>query len=314
MIVRALVFVALLALGSIAPGGVQAAEPVFPAGSRIGLVPPTGFDVSQRISGFESPLPGSIILTELPAEAFDQLSERLTSEALKAQGIAETARRDVTIGSANGVLIDSEQTVGQARLRKWILLLREPSMTGFVLAQTLAGRDAEAERAIAASLETIAFRAPLSMDDQLAALPFRIGDRSGFRPVRVLAGNSLMMTDGPEDTVKEAAQPLVVIAQSTGPGPQAEQRDSFARTALLANASITELVVERSESFRQAGSDWHELVARAKEATSGKPIVVMQTIRFAGGRYVRMIGVAKAEERDVMLPRFRRVFDSVEPE
>ena len=55
-----------------------------------------------------------------------------------------------------------------------------------------------------------------------------------------------------------------------------------------------------------------EIVARAVEAESGQPIVVMQTIRFEPGRYVRMVGLTRAEQRDDNLRRFRAVIDGVE--
>jgi hypothetical protein len=53
-------------------------------------------------------------------------------------------------------------------------------------------------------------------------------------------------------------------------------------------------------------------VARGADIGSGKPIVVMQTIRFAPNRYIRMVGVTAAEKRDQLLPRFRKVIDSVQ--
>ncbi len=40
----------------------------------------------------------------------------------------------------------------------------------------------------------------------------------------------------------------------------------------------------------------------------------MQTIRFDRGQYVRMVGMARAQARDVMLPRFRAVIDNLEAE
>ena len=99
--------------------------------------------------------------------------------------------------------------------------------------------------------------------------------------------------------------------RSTLPVPPAERRGQFAHAALNSNQILKDIKVERSESFRFKGQDWHEIVAKAVEAESGQPIIVMQTIRFEPDRYVRMVGLARVEQRDrepATLPqRHRRV-------
>jgi hypothetical protein len=113
--------------------------------------------------------------------------------------------------------------------------------------------------------------------------------------------------------VRQAEQPILIVAQSFAPAPPQEQRDAFARQALVANAFLTETVLERAQGFRQGGTDWHEIVAKAKDGHSGVPVIVLQTIRFAPEGYLRMVGVVKAEDRDAVMPRFRRVVDAVAP-
>jgi hypothetical protein len=53
-------------------------------------------------------------------------------------------------------------------------------------------------------------------------------------------------------------------------------------------------------------------VARGADIGTGKPIVVMQTIRFAPNRYIRMVGITAAAKRDEILPRFRKVIDGIQ--
>src|SRR5918997_6837342 len=165
------------------------------------------------------------------------------------------------------------------------------------------------------ALKSVALREPVSLDEQISALSFRVGDRAGFRPVRVLAGNSLLFTDGPADTVKAVEQPIAILAASlNAPPPPGERRNQFAQLALKSNRVLKDIRVERSEGFRFRGQDWHEIVAKATHAESGQPIVVMQTIRFESDRYLRMVGMTREESRDQLLPRFRAVIDSVEME
>lgn len=308
---RLAVLAAALA-GSTAAWG---AETVFPPGSRIGLTPPAGMEVSKRFTGFEHPKGAAITLFELPVEAAADMGKSFSQEALKKQGFVETAREKVKVAGKEATLISGEQAAGSARIRKWILVAPESDMTAFAMGQLVQGADTGVKDAdIRQAMASIALKGPLPIQDRMAALPFKLTDQADFRAVRVLGGNSLLLTDGPKDQIEGAEQPLLVVAQSMNPGPPADQRDAFARATLGGNANLKELFFERSQGFRQRGGEWHEIVARAKDAASGQPVVVMQTIRWSGQSYLRMVGVARADAREKVLPRFRRVVDGIEAE
>lgn len=297
------------------PQTAMAAEPVFPTASRIGLVPPSGMTPSKRFSGFENDgKAAAITFAEMPPEAFGQLSAGMTQEALKRQGLDVTAREELTLGARTGLLISGTMT-RPVPGRKWILAVKDNDLTAFIVAYVQGGPDGYSEDEMRDALKSVALRDPVSLDDQIAALPFRVGDRAGFRVVRVLAGNSLLLTEGPKDTVTAAEQPMVILGTSlTPPPPAGERREQFAKLALNSTANLKDIRIERSESFRLRGQEWHEIVAKATHAKSDEPIVVMQTIRFEPARYLRVVGTTREESRDRLLPRFRTVIDSVEME
>src|SRR5262249_61623236 len=65
-------------------GSARADDPIFPPGSRVGLVPPQGFEVGKAFSGFGDPARNALILiTELPASAYAELDARLAHEQLR---------------------------------------------------------------------------------------------------------------------------------------------------------------------------------------------------------------------------------------
>lgn len=290
-----------------------AAEPVFPPASRIGLVPPKDMTVSRRFSGFENEEKATAItLVEMPAAAYEQLVGGFTKEALKRQGLNETSREDVKLGQRAGVLIGGT-LLGAVQGRKWILAVKGEDMAALVIADIRGGEDGYSEAQMREALTSVALRGPVSLEEQVAAMPFRVGDKAGFRPVRAMTGNSVLFTDGPKDTIKAVEQPILIVASSLAvPPPPGERRNQFARAALNANQILKDIKIERSEAFRFKGQDWHEIVATATEAESGQPIVVMQTIRFESDRYVRMVGMTRTEQRSENLRRFRAVIDSVE--
>lgn len=290
-----------------------AAEPVFPPASRIGMVPPQDMTLSKRFSGFENEeRAAAITFAEMPAEAFKQLSSGLTKEALKKQGLELKSRETMKLGSKDAILVAGAMTKPDMG-RKWLLLVKDEAVTGLVVAQVRGGQDGYSDTQIRDALKSVALRGNVSLDEQISALPFHIGDKAGFRPVRVMAGNSVLFTDGPKDTIKNVEQPMVILAASLQPVPNSDQmRKKFAEAALYANQVLKNIRIERSDSFRLGGQDQHEIVARAVEAESGQPIVVMQSIRFDNGRYVRIVGLTREEQREQNLPRFRAIADGIE--
>lgn len=305
---------AALSLACLVSTASLAAEAVFPPGSRIGLVPPKGLEASKRFTGFESPMGAkgaAITFIEMPPEAAPEVAASLTPEALKPQGFVAKGREAVKIGGADAVLVSGEQAAGGTHIRKWFLVASDPTLTAVVIAQAMQDA-AVSDEDMRGALKTIALRPPLPIEDQIASLPFRLGERAGFRPVRTMAGNSLLLTDGDRDVIHNVEQPILIVAQSVGPAPAPEQRDAFARAVLTSNKTLQDFAFERSQGFRQKGDEWHEIVARAKDAVSGEPVVVTQTLRFGQGNYLRMVGIARATVRDTVLPRFRTVIDSVE--
>jgi len=290
-----------------------AADPVFPPASRIGLIPPEDMTISKRFSGFESEEKAAAInFVEMPAAAYGQLVNGLTKDALKRQGMSETSRETLKLGDRTGVLIGGTMA-GPVQGRKWVMAVKDEDLTALVIAQVRGGQDGYTEEQMVEALKTIALRGPVSIEEQISALPFRLGDTAGFRPVRVMSGNSVLFTDGPRDMITAVEQPMFIMAAAINvPIPPPDKRRQFAHAALNANQILKDIKVERSEAFRFKGQDWYEIVAKAVEAESGQPIVVMQTIRFEPDRYVRMVGLTRVEQRDQTLPRFRAVIDSLE--
>lgn len=305
---------AALALLALVRAGPVLAEPVFPPGSRIGIEPPAGMAASQRFSGFENPSKAAAItFIEMPAQAYAELQAGFSPEQLRQQGMAVQGRETLQVGGREAFLVVGDQQAGGVALRKWMLVVSEPSLTALVIAQSVGGEAGYSDEAMRAALATLSLRPALSIESQIAALPFKVGNLAGFRPVRVVAGNSLYLTEGPNDQVQAADQPVIILAQSIGRVPPQPDRPAFARQIFLSGAGLADLAVERSQSFRQGGADWHEIVAKGKEP-SGQEVVVSQAIRFAADGYVRMVGIARVAERDAFLPRFRAVVDSVDVE
>jgi hypothetical protein len=102
--------------------GAAAADAIFPIGSRLGLVPPAGMVPSRTFQGFEEPgTKAAIVLTTLPANAYEQLAKSMVPEAMKKEGIDVERRDPVELPAGKGFVLTGRQTVEKERYRKWLL-------------------------------------------------------------------------------------------------------------------------------------------------------------------------------------------------
>jgi len=314
MILRVVAFFVLLA-ASFGSVPASAADPVFPLGSRMGLVPPPGFEISKRFPGFENPeTRSSIVVATLPPQAYAELESSMTPEALKKQGITENKRQTLTIANGKALLVSgSEQEDGQ-KFQKWMLLGQLPE--GVALVAVLVPESAlktYSEDVIKASLVTLAVRASVPLEEQIALIPFKLTNLSGLRPIRVLGGAGVVLTDGERDTPTPGDQPIFIAMIGQGGPEQAADRANFARNLFTGLGDFKDVRIISGDMLRLGGgnSATHELQAEAKEAFTDTPMKLVQWVRFGSGIYIRMVGIARADQWPAAFPRFRAVRDGV---
>ena len=272
--------------------GPVAAEPVFARGGAVGLEPPPGLRPAERFAGFENAAGASILLIELPPTAYYEMERGLQGPELKRTGMTAVTRRRLTLKDGPALLIRGRQTVQGKAFRKWVLLLGARPATAMVTVQAPAGSEkALPDKAVEAALLSVVVRTPAD-DERLRALPFRIADVAGLRVLGVLGGSAVALTEGPEDEMKDAAQPLVIVASGLGPAPPAADRIFFARKAAEALSGVVELKLKGEPA---AEGDVVRLQATGKDADTGRALQVVQVIRFEADGYLRTVGVARAD-------------------
>lgn len=305
-----------LLLATLLPGVVQAQQPTFPPGSAVGLVPPKGMTLSKRFSGFENASTGASILTaDMPPEAYAAILPSFTPEGMAKSGLqASGPATDLAIKGGEGKLLKGTQAAYGSTYRKWVVLAKSRNGTAMVSAQAPeASAAAFPDSVIEASLSTIAFRKPPGLEEQASALPFQVGDRAGFRLVRVLSGSGLVLTEGPEDTLSDASQPVVVVASSLGGGVPTEPaaRLAFAKHAFSTVAGVDDLVLEGEKAFEQDGASWIRLEGRGTYRATAEAVYVLQLIRFTPSGYVRAVAISRTLDKPRFAERFDRLAQSI---
>jgi hypothetical protein len=304
-----------LAVALAAGPAAHAADPVFPLGLRIGVVPPPGLVASTTFQGFEDrDRSVAMALSELPPDAYAAIEQSFTVEALKAKGVDAEGRENVELKDGHGFIVVARQQVGGVTLRKWALVAATNDLTAIITIQVpAAAAEAYPDAACRASLASFVVRANVPTDEQLALLPYELRDLAGFRIVKTLADGTALLTDGPKDAVGAAQQPYVLIGIPPVPAPAPSDREGFARRLLAATPGVKEIRIVRSEPLRIGGQPGHELIAEAKDEVSGTDVTMAQWLRFGPGRFLHIFGLARKDVWPAVFTRMRAVRDGIEP-
>jgi hypothetical protein len=314
MILRALVFIALFSVSMPA----WAADPIFPTGSRLGFVPPPGFVASSRFPGFENTdTTSTVILLALPPQAYAEVEKSLAADAIKGQGITEEKRETLTLPNGTGVLVIGTEEENGQKFRKWMFLGALPEGTALAAVRVPeTARQTYSDDTIRTALLTLTTRPSVPLQEQLTLLPFKIGELSGLRPVRVVGGNGVFMTEGPSDTPDVAQQPVFVVSVGQGGPESVDERTKFARNLFTGLADFKDVRIVSGDMLRLGGNGnqpTHELQAEAKDGKTDVAMKMVQWVRFGSGGFVRMVGVARADQWAAAFPRFRAVRDGIGP-
>jgi hypothetical protein len=292
----------------------RAADPVFPLGSRVGLVPPADMVPSKGFSGFADPdKNAAILMVTFPPVAFDQLDKSMVPDELKKQGIDVEGREPITFGFGKGFIVKGVQSTAKGHFRKWLMVAAASDLTALVSVQVPDGDATYSDKVVHDALASLAVRASVPDAERLSLLPFTVSDLAGFRIDDVMPGNALMLVDAPPGQSKDAAKQnahFIIAAMQGGP-TEDRDRDSFAREAFDQIGGIKDIEIQDAEPLRIDNQAGYQTLAKAKDSKSDVDIMVVQWLRFGSGGYMQMIGVARTQEWPTVFTRLRTVRDAV---
>jgi hypothetical protein len=292
-------------------------EPQFPIASRLGLTPPPGMTVSGSFQGFENTTSNIYIrLVAMPEAAYSEIEKSMTAQAMKKQNITVERREPFALpNSKGGVLVVARQDTGDEKLRKWLLIAPIGGLTALVSLEIplSAEKEVYAEDAIRKSFSSLTTRPNIPAEEQLALVPFKLGDLAGFQVSGVVPGRAVQLNDGGKEQPDNTEHPHLVIGIAPGAPPTPGDRDSFARLAFASPPNLKDVRILSSESMRIGGQPGHEIRVTGKDVKSGADIEVVQWLRFGSGAYMRMIGFAPKDGWVEAFARFRAVRDGMVP-
>ncbi len=294
-------------------GPLRAETPVFPPGSHVGLLPPAGFDISTDFTGFANRDAGaSIVMTELPREAYGELESGFTQERLAAQGMT-------LLGTCDDVSVPFEfrcYRVGQVasghRFMKWLLVARLNNETALLVAtvpEAVLANGLYADADFAAALSSLTYSEDLAVPPR-DALPFTIEEGPLLSFQRALGGSAALFSAESHGGVPQA---LMIVAASLD--SRANARDSeFGRRAFQQIETVSGARIEEERPVSVGSLSGHVFEGSGTDEESGYELFVFQAILVdAKDTYYRLVGLAPVAEKDLYRPEFLRLMRTLQP-
>ena len=292
-------------------GTASANDLIFPPGSRIGLVPLDGIGLMKGGGGFENPDNNlTVTFREMPPSAFDAIDAALKES--KALPTAMENPEAFTTAAGKAYLSRAGGPNSGPKNNRVAIIVSDGKIAGYIAVDVPeAAAKTYSDEAIRKMLASTMLRSEVPAEEQLALLPYKVSELSGFKNVRTLVpGQAVMLLDGDEEGALSGA-PYVLITFAPI-GDQAEGRDRIARQLAETIPGIRDGRITNSEPMRISGAAGYETRVDATSVKDNKPVTVVQWLRFSGGGALRIIAASTREEWPQMFTRFRAVRDGID--
>ena len=287
--------------------------PVFPPGSHVGLVPPAGFVVSTDFMGFlDGEAGASIVINEVPGNAYPQLRAGFTADQLAAQGMALLGPCDNVTTQVESVCHRVSQQAGDLFFQKWILLARFGNDTALIVVtvpDVVLAAGVYSGPAMEASLSSTVYNANPTISAR-DALPFTIAEGDLLTFQRALGGSGALFTG---QAAADAPQPLWIVAASLGTRAQARQSE-FSRRAFGEIASVSNARVATQQPLAVGALEGHLIEGSGTDQKTGQDLYVFHAILVDDtDKYYRLVGIVAAAQQETYRPEFLRLTQTLAP-
>jgi hypothetical protein len=287
------------------------ADPVYPPGVRVGMVPLVGLSPSKTFTGFETEDHSvKVLITELPAAAFGEVEASLKAPV---PGAPRPEGLETVAGKAFYTVENAKD--GATNVRRYSMILSGGLFSGYVAAQIPENaQKIYTDDAVRQMFASSVVRKEVPVDEQLGLLPFKMTELGSFKSIHTLApGAAILLSDGSEESGIEAASFMVVGMIASSPATP-EDRGRFAQQVAATIPGLRDAKITMSEPVRLDGTAGYETRLDAVSGKDNAPVSVVQWLRFGGANSVlRIIASAPRDEWPKAFPRFRAVRDGIQP-
>ena len=301
----------IVAANSLAGSSAFAADPVFPPGARVGMTPLVGLNKARTFVGFETEDQGvKVLVADLPAEAYGEVAN-----AFKANPGGTGGIKPESIETPAGLAYYTIESAkdGATNVKRYSMILPGPTFSGYVAVQVPENASRiYTDDAVRQMFATATTRAEVPVEEQLGLMPFKVGELSSFKNVRMLAPGALILSDGDEKTGFEVA-PFMIIGLIGSTAASPDDRGRFAQQIATTIPGVRDGRITMSEPVRIDGQPGYETRIDATSGKDNTPVTIVQWLRFGAQTSMRIIGSSPRDDWNKAFPRFRAVRDGIQP-
>src|SRR3954453_12469417 len=164
-----------------------AADPVFPPGARVGMVPLVGLGKAKAFTGFETEDQGvKVLVTDLPVEAYGEVANAFKANPAGSGGIKPESI-ETPAGLAYYTVENAKENVkdGAANVRRYSMILPGPTFSGYVAVQVPENASKiYTDDAVRQMFPSAVIRPEVPIEEQLGLMPFKMSELSNFKSLR----------------------------------------------------------------------------------------------------------------------------------
>ncbi|KRE14731.1 hypothetical protein ASE66_15420 [Bosea sp. Root483D1] len=295
--------------------GASAQERTAISGTTVSLTPLKGFAPSAKFAGLEhAEAKASVLVVEMPPEAHAQLSTLFgNADTAKAnfakQNIVIDEAEDIETAGGKGRILTGQQNVAGTTFDKWIVLLKG-AKTVMITVQAPEDSDLDGDDVVT-MLKSVSLGAEPTLDQKLAALPFRVRASEPFRVVDTFGGLGVLMTSGPLNVDPKGSQPMLIVSYQTGGQVAAGQLAAVGEKLLQTTRGFEKAEITKRDTVAFAGSkDGAMLSGTITEGSARKRFAQYMGLG-ADGRFVRMIVSADEATYPSLESAIKAIADSI---
>jgi hypothetical protein len=302
----------LVASVCLVSGPALAADPVFAPGTRVGLTPLVGLVPAKTFAGFETEDHGvKVLVTELPAEAYGEVSKAFKSDPPATAGI-----HPATIETAAGTAYYTTENAmnGTVSVRRYSMILPGGTFSGYIAVEVPENSTKiYTDDAVRQMFASAVVRKAVPIQETLGHLPFKVGDIADFKNVRLLpVGAAVVLSDNEDESAPLEKSAFMIVGLIGSAPAQPEDRDRFAQEMARSIPGIREVRLTVSEPIRIDSTPGYETRLEGVSGKDNVPVTVVQWLRFGNPAVMRIIGIAPRDQWEKTFPRFRAVRDGIQ--
>lgn len=265
-------------------------------GTKVSLIPPSGFDKSVDYNGFQqNENNSSILIIEIPGPS-SEVTKALTPSGLKSQGVELIEKQDLIINELPAVFIVGEQTAYEILFVKYILIFGTESNTTIINGMFPKEMSNQMSEGIKNSLLSVVYESNKDVNP-LDAIEYTVDiDNTKLKYANVLANGILFTADGKVPTESDD-KTFYSVASSLGK-IEIIDKQQFAIDRLKKIPGIAIIDPYKISDIEINGFSGYEIVVQGTNEKTGKEEQIYFVMLFNDNLYYILMGMAEDDFSD----------------